>query len=716
LKTVVQHRRTRKGPAVFCLHVVTKLVGRKGKVLPLQADIWNSIGNCPPEEAHTMANISSLGIGSGVLTSELVDQLVQAERAPTENRLAQKTERTQALISAYGTLRSAVTELRLPMRQLSAPDNLKAFSATSSNEDVAVSVDSSKANRGTYSVDVTSLASAQALASRDVFADRDKTSVGQGTMTLSVGDNTTNIVIDSSNDTLQGLANAINDSDAGVSAGVIDTGSGFQLVLSADETGTANAVSISVSGDSAGTDTDAQGLSRFAFNTSMDAGAGLNETIAASDAVMSINGVEVTRSTNSFENVIDGLTFDLTATGTSTVKVEQDLGAVADRVQGFVEKFNGLQETIDALAGFNAESGSGSLLTGDSVIRGIQNQLRQVLTRVVPGLEDASVRSLADVGITTNFETGSLEFDREEFMAQLKANPDDVTALFAEQGRATDSQVEFVRSGVNTEPGTYDINVTQAATQGTLAGNAAATFPVTIDGTNDEFSLLVNGDTSVNLQLTQQTYNSAQDLVDEIQAQLNSNNALNASDGSVQVSLGAGDELVFSSSTYGSESSVTLSSAESAATFGLDAATSTDGLDVAGTIDGRTAEGEGQTLFLGENSGAASGLQVQILGDQTGSRGSIQFIEGVGERTVDLITNFVGADGAIDTRTESLNRDLERIQENQIRLEERITAYRERLVSQFTAADSLISQLNSTQDFVSQQLAALAPQNNRNNN
>jgi flagellar hook-associated protein 2 len=117
--------------------------------------------------------------------------------------LAQKTERTQALISAYGTLRSAVTELRLPMRQLSAPDNLKAFSATSSNEDVAVSVDSSKANRGTYSVDVTSLASAQALASRDVFADRDKTSVGQGTMTLSVGDNTTNIVIDSSNDTLQ---------------------------------------------------------------------------------------------------------------------------------------------------------------------------------------------------------------------------------------------------------------------------------------------------------------------------------------------------------------------------------------------------------------------------------------------------------------------------------------------------------------------------------
>jgi len=105
-----------------------------------------------------------------------------------------------------------------------------------------------------------------------------------------------------------------------------------------------------------------------------------------------------------------------------------------------------------------------------------------------------------------------------------------------------------------------------------------------------------------------------------------------------------------------------------------------------------------------------------VLGDETGSRGSITFVEGVAERTVDLVTRFVGAEGAIESRTESLNRDLEQIQESQARLEERIASFRERLVSQFTAADSLISQLNSTQDFVSQQLAALAPQNNRQNN
>ena len=173
-----------------------------------------------------MASISSLGIGSGVLTSDLVDQLVAAERAPTENRLNQKTERTDALISAYGKLRSAVTELRLPMRQLGSADAMKSFSATSSGSNVEVSVDAGKAARGSYSVDVLSLAESQALASTETFADRDATSVGRGTMTLQVGDKTTEITIDSSNDTLQGLANAINEANAGVSAGVIDTVSG----------------------------------------------------------------------------------------------------------------------------------------------------------------------------------------------------------------------------------------------------------------------------------------------------------------------------------------------------------------------------------------------------------------------------------------------------------------------------------------------------------
>ena len=663
-----------------------------------------------------MAGISSLGIGSGVLTSDLVDQLVAAERKPTENRLAQKTQQSEAMLSAYGKLRSAITELRLPMRQLSSADNLKAFSATSSNENIGVSVDSTKASRGSYSLNVTSLASAQALASQAVFADKDSASVGQGTLKLSVGDKVKEITIDSSNNTLQGMANAINEANAGVSAGIIDTGNGYQLVMSADDTGTANAVSISAT-EEAG----AEGLARFAFDTAAsESNPDMVETIAAEDAVMEINGIAVTRSSNSFENVIDGLSFDIKEIGTSTVTVNQDVGAVTDRVQGFVDKFNALQSTIDSLAGFNSDAGVGSLLTGDSTVRALQGELRQVLTGVVPGLENANVRSFADIGISTDPKTGNLEFDRDEFETQLENNPDDVTALFAEQGRTSDSQVEFVRSGLSTQAGKYDINVTQAATRGSLNFSAADTTTINVKAGN-QFTFEVDGETQVTVFLENAPDGSplsgagndftGADFASAIQQALDGSSELEAAGRSVQVSWSASDGLSFKSGNYGSESNVRLTGALNVPA--LNAKDGTAGTDIAGTIGGKVAKGDGQVLYLGNDNGPASGLQVRVLGDEVGDRGSINFVQGVGKSTVDLVNSFVGAEGKLESRTNSLNLELEKIQESQVKLDIRIESYRERLVRQFTAADSLISQLNNTRDYVTQQLDALAPQNNR---
>lgn len=656
-----------------------------------------------------MASISSLGIGSGVLNSDLVDQLVEAERKPTENRLDTRAQRAETLISAYGTLKSAITELRLPMRQLSAPDNLKAFSATSSNEDVSVTVDSAKASRGTYNVNVLSLAQSQSLAS-GTFADRDSTSVGTGTLTISSGDKSATLTIDGSNNTLQGLADEINEAGIGVSAGVIDTGSGFRLVLSSELSGEANAISVSVADDDGNND-DAPGLSQFVFNNSTQ---NMQETIAAKDARVEINGIEITRSTNSFTDVIDGLSFEAKAEGvTSTIKVEQDFGAVADRVGAFVEKYNALQMTIKGLSGFNAETGQGGILSGDSVVRSIESQMRNVLGRVVPGLENASVRTLADVGISTDYETGGLSFDRAKFEEQLKKNPDDVTALFAEQGRTSSADVEFLGSGSGTTRGNYAINITQAATQGGVLGDSALVDGVVIDSTNDEIEFTVDGSTNFTIQLSQQTYASAADLVAEIQSQIDSNSALNAAGQSVRVGLDSNGVLQFTSGAFGSSSNVSILSVENGAALGLSAKTGTLGKDVAGTVNGQEATGDGRVLTV-TGAGGAKGMQLQVAGYKDGDLGRVNFIEGIGEQAVNLVTDIVGADGILDAKTDSLSRDLERIQEERIRLEDRIASYRERLVSQFTAADSLISQLNSTGDYLTQQLAALAPQNNSN--
>src|SRR5690606_19369451 len=318
------------------------------------------------------------------------------------------------------------------------------------------------------------------------------------------------------NNTLQGLANEINEADAGVSASIINTGEGYRLVLNSDETGTANAINLSTGA------ADGSALANFV--------AGVEETTTATDAVFTINGIQVTKSSNTIDDVVDGITFNLTGEGASTVKIEQNTAAVAERVQAFIDKFNALQSTISDLTSFNTETGQGSLLTGDSTVRNIQNQLKRVLSEVIPGLENANVRSLADVGITTDFRTGNLQFDSQRFQQQLLANPDDVTALFAEQGRASDSQIEFVRSGSNTQPGSYDINVTQMATRGSLNFAAGEIGTINVGETN-AFTFRVDEETTVSVSLD--VTPGGQDFTGEqfaaaIQSALNSNSALNS--------------------------------------------------------------------------------------------------------------------------------------------------------------------------------------------
>lgn len=469
-----------------------------------------------------MASITSLGAGSGIFSNDLVDQLVNAERAPTEQRLNQKQSLTEAKISAYGSVRSAIEALRAPMEQLSTPEGLKAFTAASSNEAVVgMSIDASKANRGSYSLDVKQLAQAQSLAS-GMFADRDTTTVGTGTLTLNVGGVSTDIALDGTNNTLEGMAASINEANAGVSASVVDTGSGFRLVMSAEDTGEANAIQISVADDD-GNNTDGAGLSQFVFDGTTS---NMEETVQAKDAILDVNGIEITRSSNTVEGVIEGVTFDAKSVGTSTVKIEQDSEAVSGRVQEFVDKFNALQDVIQKFSGFNEASGQGGVLSGDSTIRGIQSELRRMLTTIPEGLEDSPIRMLADVGITTDPSTGKLDFDEVKFQEKLQENPEAMTALFAEK-----------------------------------------------DG-----------------------------------------------------------------------------------------------------------------------------------------------VEGIAERMVNVVTDFVASDGALANRTEGLNSTLEDIRDQRDRLDLRIASYEERLIKQFSAADSLIAQIQSSGNFVAQQLAAIAPQNNQNQN
>ncbi|ARU57154.1 flagellar capping protein [Oleiphilus messinensis] len=655
-----------------------------------------------------MASISSVGIGSGVLTSELIDKLTSAERAPAEARLNAKEEEVSAKLSAYGQLRSAITDLRLPARTLGNPAALRELTFSSSNASISGTVGSSS-QPGTYSLEVSKLAQAHTV-STGTFADKDTTTLGTGTLTLQAGTASVNITVDGTNNTLEGLAASINaESSIDVTASVINNGSGFQLVINSNQTGVDNALTLTVN-DSDGNHLDTSGLSQLAFNGSAN---NLTESVIAQDATFDFNGIPITRSSNTIDDLLTGTTFELSGTNAgspATIKIEEDSEKVADRVEEFIEKFNELKTLVTELTEYNTNDPSASgILLGDSTVRLISSQTRNLLSGVIPGLENANVRSLVDVGVSTNKDTGEILFDRSTFIDALKDHTDDVVALFSDQGRTSDSQVDFVSKTFDSQPGSYAVNITQLATHGAFSGTVDVSAGVTIDANNDTFRISVDGTESSDIVLTAGAYTSA-DLVTEIQAQIDADTNLKNAGAQIVVGLDGSNQLTFTSTSFGSASKVdfTSVSANSLAQLGIDAIAGTDGLDVAGTINGQTATGVGQQLSLNKEGDDANGISLSITGGTTGNRGTVTVIKGVADRFVDLFTGMIGVDGSLTSRTDGLSAQLLEIDKERSSLDLRVESLRERLVKQFTSADIRINRLNSTMDFISAQLASLS--------
>ncbi|UZE97566.1 flagellar filament capping protein FliD [Alkalimarinus alittae] len=652
-------------------------------------------------------SVSSIGIGSGVLTSDLIDQLASAERAPTELRFDRKEEQVQAELSAVGRIRSALTDLRLPTRVLSNPNALQSLNAESSSSNVSATA-AEGAAVGQYSLEVTDLAQAHSL-STAALADKNITSLGTGSLSITVGGVTKEITIDGSNNTLEGIANAVNaEEDLALNASVIDTGSGFVLVFAAQNSGTENAIEISVNDTGDGNSIDALGLSQLSFD---GANNHLTESVIAKDALFSINGIPISRQSNTVSDAIDGVTFTLagkTNGSPATIAITQDTEKVLERIQTFVDAFNEVKTILNEVTAFDPNSSEETgVLLGDSTVRSINAQLRGVLSQVVPGLDGSAVRSLAEVGISTDRQTGMLTVDDDMFTKALTESPDDVIALFAEQGHASDAQVSFVSKSGKTVPGTYDVNITQAATNGNFTGTAAIGASTVIDANNDTFKISVNGTESAEITLTAGTYSEAQ-LVTEFQKQLDADANLSGAGAAISVSLDGSGQLQFTSSTFGSDSTVSFTSVDmnTLASLGIDAIAGVDGLDVEGTINGEAATGKGQ-LLKGAADDESEGLTVKVEGSTIGSRGSVTFIEGIGDQLVDKLNSFLEFEGIIGAKESGLKDQLAEIAKGRIQLDLRVENLRSRLATQFTAADILVSQLNNTQDFLKSQLAAL---------
>ncbi|HEX6993027.1 MAG TPA: flagellar filament capping protein FliD [Gammaproteobacteria bacterium] len=367
-----------------------------------------------------MSGISSLGVGSGLDLASLVDQLVAAERAPAQNRINLKQARAQTKLSAFGSLRSAISNLESSLEKLKSFE--AGMKATSASPD-AVSVTAGGAPVvGVYNVVVHELASAQSLAS-EAFDDIDA-ALGEGTLTLTVGDTVTEIELAEGANSLAAVRDAINESDAGVNAVIVRDGDAYRLLLTSAEPGAANVMTLTVDG-------------------SVDARLGsdqMTETAAARDAVFSVNGLELTASTNTLEDVIDGITLTLKHVGEDPVAitVEQDRESVRKALEDVVTKYNALVTQIRDLGRAGVEGAQSGPLVGDSTLRALESSLAGVFS-AQHGEPGSGFERLLDLGFATDVQ-GKVSLDAaklDEALATDSAGVEALVAAFAESVTGT---------------------------------------------------------------------------------------------------------------------------------------------------------------------------------------------------------------------------------------------------------------------------------------
>jgi len=359
-----------------------------------------------------MASIVSTGIGSGLDIAGIVQQLVAAEGQPVEARISQQEARAQSKLSAFGSLKSALSDLRDKLDVMRNLDQFLARKAVSSNEDYFSVSAGTDALPASYSLEVAQLAQAQKLTS-GAFTDAD-TVVGTGTLTLTVGTSTADIEITSENNTLAGIRDAINAAtdNPGVAATIVNADSGSYLILTSESTGAAESITVTQAGGDGG-------LSAIEYDPGMGLTA-LTESIAPQDALIRIDGFDVMSDTNTFTGAVQGVTITALAdTGgvTESLTVENDEDTTRQLVADFVESYNALIGVFDSLTDYNAEVDVAAPLVGDATIRGIRDQIRRELSTAVQDI-DAPFSVLRDVGVEVQLD-GKLQINDDELSTIL---------------------------------------------------------------------------------------------------------------------------------------------------------------------------------------------------------------------------------------------------------------------------------------------------------
>ncbi len=365
-----------------------------------------------------MATITSSGVGSGIDVDSLVTSLVAAEGRAKSVVLDTREAGLQAKLSAYGSFRSALDALKRALEPLREVGKFQGRATTVGDTKVLTVLAGTAALPGTYNVEVERLAAAHKLAS--LPQANDAAVVGTGTLTLTVGGSAIGVALDSTNNTLAGLRDAINSAtgNPGIGATIVNAVDGARLVLTSSKTGLSNTISVQQTGGDAT-------LTTFV--------GGLGTAQAAANSRVMIDTYAYEGESNTITTAVNGLTFSLVGTSatdvTTPVTVSYDKAAATKAVNDFVTAYNALINGIKGLSSFDAKTKIGGALLGDSTLRDFRAALSRERAVAVTGAS-ASFATLAEIGITAKLD-GTLEVNSARLDSFVATNFDDIGKLFA---------------------------------------------------------------------------------------------------------------------------------------------------------------------------------------------------------------------------------------------------------------------------------------------
>ncbi|QIZ47637.1 flagellar filament capping protein FliD [Dickeya zeae] len=389
------------------------------------SDIISSIG----------MNLGTSVSGSSLDLSSLLTKLqtVEAQRlTPYQN----KSDSLSAQAKAYSAVEASMKSLQTATTTLQNMKSITSTAVTSTNTAFSASTDST-AVAGTYSIFVNNLAQAQsqisgAFSSASTALVSGGTSSTSSTITISQSSQSTplTITLTDNKTSLNDIRDAINNAGGSVSASIINNGTSNYLMLTAKDTGTKSAMTISVSG-----------------NLSSSLGS-FTEQIAAKDASFTLNGMSVTSQSNTVSTAITGVTLNLkaaSATGSAAenLSISSDTSGTQQAIQNWVTAYNNVLDTIKTQTNYTASSSTDSTssasngaLVGDSTVRTIQRQLQSLMTNVQSG--SGGLHTMADLGITQDpTNSGKLLVDNTKLTNTLKTSAGSVTTFFTGDGSTT---------------------------------------------------------------------------------------------------------------------------------------------------------------------------------------------------------------------------------------------------------------------------------------